>query len=223
MPSAIPPTAIHRPRYWIHSELVLVDGQKMSRSTGNAPTVRDLLAQGYSGRAIRYWLLSTHYRKPLAYSSARLDAAEKTLERLDEFVARLKNSRPGSGLAEVEQYIYDLRQNFRESLDDDLNVAGALAALFEFIRAINQVLDNNQLSRAELDQVLEVLVQINEVLGVMNFEKETLDPECRELLTQRNAARRARDWATADRLRDELLKRGIKLVDTPTGTRWQNI
>jgi cysteinyl-tRNA synthetase len=212
----------HSPaRYWIHSELVLVDGQKMSRSTGNAPTVRDLLAQGYSGRAIRYWLLSTHYRKPLAYSSERLDAAEKTLERLDEFVARVKSSSPGSGLAEMEQYIYDLRQNFRDSLDDDLNVAGALAALFEFIRTINQVLDNNQLSRAELDQTLEVLVQINEVLGVMNFDQATLEAECRDLLAQRNAARRARDWAEADRLREELLQRGIKVVDTPVGTRWQ--
>ena len=214
----------HSPaRYWIHSELVLVDGQKMSRSTGNAPTVRDLLTQGYSGRAIRYWLLSTHYRKPLAYSPDRLDAAAKTLERLDEFVARLKNSRPGSGLAEMEQHIYDLRQNFKDSLDDDLNVAGALAALFEFIRTINQILDNHQLSQAELDQALEVLVQINEVLGVMNFEKEALDNECRELLTQRNAARQARNWAEADRLRDELLKRGIKLVDAPSGTRWQTV
>ncbi len=210
-------------RYWIHNELVLVDGQKMSRSTGNAPTVRQLMDQGFSGAAIRYWLLSTHYRRPLAYSRERLEAAASTVSRLDEFVVRLRNTRPGRGSSEIDQIIYDLRQNFREALDDDLNVAAALAALFEFIRKVNPLLDKRTLSRENLGQIAEVLKQLNQVLNVISFEEDSLDEACRRLLERREEARQAKDWATADRLRDELLTRGVRIVDTPAGTRWQRL
>ena len=210
----------HAPaRYWVHSELVLVDGQKMSRSVGNAPTVRDLLDQGYSGRAVRYWLMSTHYRKPLAFGPRRLAAAERTLDRLDEFTARLRHTKPGHGAAEMDQHIYNLRQRFRDNLDDDLNVAGALAALFEFIRQVNPLLDGKRLSPEQLDQVRELLGQLNEVLGVIDLDEKDVDETCRLLLDQREDARRAGDFTEADRLRDELLRLGCKVVDTRTGPR----
>ena len=208
-------------RYWIHSELVLVDGQKMSRSTGNAPTVRDLVDQGFSGRAIRYWLLSTHYRKPLSFSPESLVAAEKTLGRLDGFIARIKDAEPGRGLAEMEQYIYDCRQAFRDCLDDDLNIAGALAALFEFIRTINPLVEKQRLSRADLEQVLELMLQVNEVLGLISQEDGQLDRECRELLAAREKARAEKNWSEADRLREVLAARGVTVKDTPAGTRWE--
>jgi len=210
-------------RYWIHSELVLVDGQKMSRSLGNAPTVRDLLAEGFSGRTLRYWLLSTHYRRPLAFSLKRLEAVARTIQRLDEFIARLKNAVPGRGLAELDQLIYDLRQGFKDALDDDLNVAGGLAALFEFIRRINPHLDKKTLSRNNLDQIEEVLAHLNQVLNIMSFEEEKIDEETRNLITRREEARRQKNWPEADRLRHELAARGIKIIDTPSGPRWERL
>ncbi|MFH1134529.1 MAG: cysteine--tRNA ligase [Pseudomonadota bacterium] len=209
-------------RYWVHSELVLVDGQKMSRSLGNAPTVGDLIHKGYSGRSIRYWLLSTHYRRPLAFSPERLDAAAKTIGRLDEFVARLKKGEPGRGASTIDQFIYDLRARFREALDDDLNVAGALAALFTFIRRVNPLLDRNGLSRENLDQTLELLAQINEVLGVMDFSEEQMDPEVQLLLDRRTQARRTRNWPEADQLRMELEARGVRVVDAPASRSRKN-
>jgi len=210
-------------RYWLHSELVLADGQKMSRSAGNAPTVRDLLDQGYSGRTIRYWLLSTHYRKPLAFSPDRLEAAGRTLGRLDEFVARIRHAVPGQGAPDVDQYIYDLRQAFNDSMDDDLNIAGAMASLFQFIRRLNPHLDKKELSRENLDQIEDLLNQFDRVLNVLDFDQESLDEESQNLLERRDQARVNKDWALSDRLRDELEARGIKVIDAPAGTRWQKI
>jgi len=210
-------------RQWLHSELVLVDGQKMSRSTGNAPTVQDLIKQGHSGRAIRFWLLSTHYRKPLMFSQDRLEAAARTLDRLDEFIARIRHATPGQGAPEVNQYVYDLRQNVIRSMDDDLNIAGALSALFKFIRRLNPLLDKKKLNQENLDQIEELLEQLNHVFNIMDFEQEPLDAECQDLLKKRNQARRARDYAEADRLRNLLREKGINVIDTARGTRWQRI
>ena len=192
----------------------------MSRSLGNAPTVPELVAQGFPGRVIRYWLLSTHYRKPLAFGEKRLRAAAGTLDRLDEFVARIRNAVPGSGVAEVDQLVYNLRQSFREAMDDDLNIAGALAALFEFVRRVNPLLDQVVMNRDNLDQIMDLLSQINDVLGVMRFTDEPLAEEDRRLLEARERARADRNFEEADRLRDELAARGIRVTDTPAGVRW---
>ncbi len=210
-------------RLWLHSELVLVNGQKMSRSMGNAPTVQELLDQGHSGRAIRFWLLSTHYRKPLIFSQDRLEAAARTLARLDEFISRVRYAAPGEGASEVDQYVYDLRQNFIRSMDDDLNIAGALSALFKFIRRLNPLLDKKKLDQGNLSQIEELLEQLNQVLNIMNFELETLDAECRELLEKRDQARKNGNYREADRLRDLLRDKGINVIDTARGTRWQRV
>lgn len=210
-------------RYWIHNELVLVDDQKMSRSLGNAPTVQELIRKGFSGRTIRYWLLSTHYRKPLNFSFQRLEAAQKTLQRLDEFPARLRQAVPGPGSPDVDQYVYDLRQAVKDGLDDDLSISTALANLFEFIRKINPLLDRDALSTGNIKTILDILNQIDRILGIMSFEEESLDETSRQLLAQRETARRNKDFASADRLRDELLARGYKITDTPRGTRWQRV
>jgi cysteinyl-tRNA synthetase len=210
-------------RYWIHNELVLVDGQKMSRALGNAPTIPELLAQGHSGRAIRYWLLSTHYRRPLAYSPDRLQAASRTLERLDEFVMRLQGAKPGRGTSDVDQMVYDLGRRFKDSLDDDLNVAGALAGLFEFVRLVNPLLGRGLPSRENLAQMLEILGQINAVLGIMALTDQTLDEEAKSLIDRRETARARKDWVESDRLRVELAGRGIQVVDTPSGSKWRRM
>ena len=210
----------HSPaRYWVHSELVLVDGAKMSRIQANAPSVSELIQAGFDGRAIRYWLMSTHYRKPLAYSEERLRAAASTLNRLDDFINRVTEARPGPGAAEVDQFVYDLRQRFRDALDDDLNVAGALSALFEFIRRVNPLLLRADLSRENLDQVNEVMTQVNEVLNILNTRRVDLSEAVKSLLARRELARAAGDWAEADRLRAELAAAGGEVIDTPAGQR----
>lgn len=221
--NAICETAYGKPmsRYWLHSELVLVDGQKMSRSLGNAPTIPELIEQGHSGRAIRFWLLSTHYRKPLAFGHDHLRAAAKTLARLDEFVARLKHAVPGEGDPEVEQNLYDLRQAFNNYMDDDLNVAGVLSVLFKSIRRLNPLLDDKKLSRENLDEIEELLTQLNLVLNIMEFGRTDLDQENQRLLKKREEARREGNYSEADRLRDMLKDRGITVIDTASGTRWQ--
>ena len=220
--NAIVETAYGQPmaRHWIHSELVLVGGQKMSRSHGNAPTVRQLLDQGFSGRVIRFWLLSTHYRKPLTFSQKHLEAARTTLSRLDEFMARLRDGVPGDGV-NLDQHLYDLRQNFNQALDDDLGIAQALAALFTFIRHLNPFLGLGALSRDNIHKINDLLRQIDQVLRIIDFEPQVLDEDCKRLLEQRDQARQGKDWAEADRLRQELLGRGVKVIDSKTGTRWQ--
>ena len=220
--NAIVESAFGQPmvRHWIHSELVLVDGQKMSRSLGNAPTVRRLLDQGFSGRIIRFWLLSTHYRKPLTFSPKHLEAARHTLSRLDEFMARLRNAVPGDGV-NLDQHLYDLRQNFIKALDDDLGIAQALSALFTFIRHINPFLGLGALSHDNIHKITDVLRQIDQVLHIIDFEPPVLDEDCQGLLEQRDQARQGKDWAEADRLRQELASRGVKVIDSKTGTRWQ--
>jgi cysteinyl-tRNA synthetase len=220
--NAIVETAYGQPmaRHWIHSELVLVGGQKMSRSHGNAPTVRQLLDQGFSGRVIRFWLLSTHYRKPLTFSQKHLEAARTTLSRLDEFMARLRDGVPGDGV-NLDQHLYDLRQNFNQALDDDLGIAQALAALFTFIRHLNPFLGLGALSRDNIHKINDLLRQIDQVLRIIDFEPQVLDEDCKRLLEQRDQARQEKNYAEADRLRQELLGRGVKVIDSKTGTRWQ--
>ena len=159
-------------RYWIHSELILVDGQKMSRTAGNAPTLEEVIAQGFHGRPCDTGFFRPITANPLRFSLERLAAAARTLERLDGFAARLRAAAPGRGVPDMDQYIYDLRQGFRDCLDDDLNVAGALSALFAFVSVMNPWLHKRSLSRDNIAQALELIGQIDEVLGIFNFEEE---------------------------------------------------
>jgi cysteinyl-tRNA synthetase len=166
---------------------------------------------------VRYWLISHHYRKPITFSWRKLETARKTLAKLDTFVKKLLSSRNGPSYAEMDQRIYDLRRSSLDALDDDLNVAQALAALFQFIRRINRIMDRTGLSAGDRDKVLEALDAADSVLGVLRLEPETPDERVQALMDQREEARRAKDWPTADRIRDELREMGIELIDTKDG------
>ena len=208
--------------YWLHNELVIVKGEKPSHAPGNDIfTVKHLLERGYTGREIRYWLLSRHYRKPLYFSWSKLDTAKNTIAHLDIFTKKLHYCRVGEPCPNMDQLVYDLKNKFTESLDDDFNIARALAALFEFTRQINPIMDKKGLFLDDKQKIEEILKGLNSVLGVMDMDPPAPDQGVEELIKRREAARKDKDWTTADRIREDLEGMGIEVVDARDGTIWQ--
>ncbi len=206
--------------YWLASELVMMEGKKMSRSANNFFTVSDLEEKGYSGKEIRYFLLSSHYRKPLSFSFGALDTACNTIKRLNSFIQRLIRFTPGDGYTDTDQLIYDVRRGFTEAMDDDFSISGALACVFEFVKKVNIPLAGKQLNTKQRDVILDTMKNINSVLRVMNFEEEILSKDAARLMEERKKARVAGDWERSDSLRKELSEKGIIVHDTPEGTIW---
>ncbi|MBU1404328.1 MAG: cysteine--tRNA ligase [Proteobacteria bacterium] len=209
--------------FWLHSELLLVDGKKMSAENRNLITLRDVLDKGYTGREMRYFLIRTHYRKPINFSFRSLDAASKNLRRLDAFVGKLLCLPPGLPHAEVAAYLSDMEDRFFKALNDDLNVSKAFAALFDFIKKTNPILSQGLLDREQKDYILEALRRINSVLGIMRLEECPLAPEIDKLIRDREEARKRKDWQKADGVRQELAKKGIEVVDTAKGPVWKEV
>jgi cysteinyl-tRNA synthetase len=210
--------------YWIHNEQVLINDKESSSTSGeDTLTLRDLLDQGYTGREVRYWLLSRHYRKPIFFSYTKLNAAKNTMAHLDTFVQKLHSCKSGPDDPGMNQIAYDLRHKFVESMDDDLNIAPGLAALFQFTRRINKIMDQNGLSASDQEKVLKALKHINLVLGVMDLEPPEVDKEVGGLIERREKARDEKEWETADRLRQELQDAGIEVIDTKEGPVWRKI
>jgi len=209
--------------YWLHSELVLVDGKKMSRSLDNYYTLEDLLNREYEGREVRYWLLGTHYRKPLNFSFEALDEARRSLRKLDEFIAKIKHMVPGKNNPEVDQLIYQARQDFSKGMDEDLNVSVALASLFHFVKGINPFISKGHLDKNNIGRILSTLKRFDSVLQVMRFEDVDVDDEIKRLIEERDLARKQNKWDVADQIRKELLKRGIVVGDTKEGSWWKKV
>jgi cysteinyl-tRNA synthetase len=207
-------------RYWLHSGLLLVDGKTMSAEVGNVLTFRDLLAEGYATREVRFLLISTHYRKPLNFTYRKLDAARKNLKRLDEFACKLLCLPPGLPHPKVASYLTDMEDKFFGALDDDLNMSKALGALFDFIKKTNPILADGRLDLEQKKYILESFGKINDLLGVLRLQECPLTPEIDRLIREREEARRNKDWKKADDVREELTKQGFKVVDTPKGPVW---
>jgi cysteinyl-tRNA synthetase len=195
----------------------------MSREGEGRVTVQQLIHGGYSGRQIRYWLLATHYRKPLHSDEDRLQEAARGLERLDEFSQRLQHVVTGEAAEEVDQFVYEVEQNFDQAMGDDLNVSSALAAVFGFIRKLNPYLSDGRISESQKKTAIAAMERLDSVLNVLQCLEPELDEDTCRLLETRAEARRNKSWDEADRLRQELLERGVKVVDTPEGTRWKRI
>ncbi len=210
--------------YWIHNEQVLINDKKaLSPSGKDTLTLRDLVDQGYAGREVRYWLLSRHYRKPILFSYAKLNAARNTIAHLDKFVQKLHTCKAGPDDPNMDQITYDLRHRFVESMDDDLNIAPGLAALFQFTRKTNKIMDRNGLSVSDREKVFKALQRIDSVLGVMDLEPREPDGAVEALIRDREKAREEKDWDTADRLREELKDMGVEVTDTREGPVWRKI
>jgi len=208
-------------RYWLHSALVMVNGKRISHSAGNFITLRDLLEKGYTDREIRFFLLSTHYRKSLHFSYNGLNAAQSSLRRIDDFIHHLNLLTPGDPHPEAASYVSTMEQEFIEAMDDDLNIAGALAALFDFVKKINQIINTRNLDRDQNAYILAVLKKLDAVLGIMYFKEEELEPEIESLIEKREEARREKDWALADQIREQLSVHGILVIDAPRGPIWR--
>jgi cysteinyl-tRNA synthetase len=207
--------------YWLHCRHLLVDNQKMSKSLGNFYTLRDLLDHGFKPKGLRYALLSIHYRQPLNFTFDGLHAAEQAVQRLVDFMQHVPTAQ-GTGF-EVQPLLATTQQRFEEALDDDLNISGALGAIFEMVREVNRAIAQQQLSATDAEQVLALMRRFDTVLGLLSEESVSLDQEAEALMMERQQARQARDFARADALRTALRERGYVIDDTPQGPRLKRI
>jgi cysteinyl-tRNA synthetase len=209
--------------YWLHNEHLLVEGRKMAKKLGNFYTLRDLLGKGYDPIAIRYLLLSTHYRQQFNFTFEGLDAAKSAIERLRNFMRRLQDAEGKGSGGKVAELLREVQAGFGCAMDDDLNVSVALGALFDFVHEVNVLLDDDAVSRNEADEVYAVMKRFDTVLAVIGEveAEEALPKEAEELIRKREEARKAKDWATADVLRVRLKEMGVVVEDTSQGVRWR--
>lgn len=219
-------------RHWFHVEHLLVDGKKMSKSLNNFLTLRTLLQQGYSGEAVRYLLLSAHYRHQLNFTHTALDGAKQAVQRINDFWNRFERAEPAekdlpeppaSTSFELSLFEESLFEAFKNALQDDLNISEALAYLFEFIRAMNHAIDAKTLTKTRLQRAQELFLRMNSVLDLLprqneNTPEQVFPEQIQKLFYERNEARKNKQFQEADRLRQELSIAGYIIEDAPKGS-----
>jgi cysteinyl-tRNA synthetase len=210
-------------RHWMHTEFLLVEGEKMSKSKGNQFTVKDLVDEGYSPMAMRYLLLSVYYRQQLNFTREGLRQAETAIRRVDDLLDRLSEvSREGEASEASKEAASRALTRFEEAMDADLNTSAALAAVFDLMKEGNTALSSSSMTKGDARAFMEAIERMNQVFAVFGKgEKLSLDQEVESLIEERIQARARRDFQRADAIRKELEDRGIVLEDSPTGTRWR--
>ncbi|MCM8816001.1 MAG: cysteine--tRNA ligase [Candidatus Omnitrophica bacterium] len=208
--------------YWLHCAHLLVNGEKMSKSKGNFYTLRDLLKKNYDPAGIRYLLLTTHYRDPLNFTEQSLKQAEKTVNNLNAFYQRVSFGIQTQTSCEtnIEKKICKTFENFFDALADDLNISAAMGEIFKFIHDVNESFDLGKMSSKDSEKIISFLDKINEIIAVIEPIKEPLPDEIASLIKKREQARKEKNYAVADSIRNQLSEKGILLEDTPYGTRW---
>ncbi len=212
-------------RFWLHAEFLMVEGQKMSKSLGNYFTLRDIVGRGYHPEVIRYLLASVPYRKSLNFTFDGLKSAATAIDRLRNFKLRLETDHYPEGLnQQLEARAAAAVQSFRDSLNDDLNTAEALAAVFEYVRDANTAMDAGEFRASNVAAALDVLTHFDSIFDVLRPTAQAgqlADARIDALVEERSAAKKARNFARADQIRQELLDQGIILKDTKAGVRWK--
>jgi cysteinyl-tRNA synthetase len=218
-------TGTHFVNYWLHCRHLLVDNQKMSKSLGNFYTLRDLLDQGFKPKGLRYALLSTHYRQPMNFTLDGLHAAENAVQRLLDFMQTLTTVDDPDAKTDfdVKTVLHQTQERFAASLDDDLNISGALGAIFDLVRTVNRAIDQQQLSTADAQQVMSQMQRFDTVLGLLELDDEPVGGRAEALLFERQEARQKRDFAHADAIRYELSQMGYTVEDSPQGSRLNRV
>ena len=238
MPS-VPEAATGKPfvRYWLHSEHLLVDHEKMSKSVGNIATLRELFAHGHKPSSVRFLLASVPYRRQLNFTPESLQGAASSVDRLRNFVSRLRSEKfPAGASPAMESRTVKAQEDFDRGLADDLNTAQALAAIFDLVRDVNTAMDHGEFRQGDAAPVLAVLEMFDAIFAVLHDDDgEKLralglapvspplsDDEIEALVAERQAARKRRDFAASDRIREQLAERGVILEDTRDGgVRWK--
>ena len=207
--------------YWLHCEHLMVDNTKMSKSLGNFYTLRDLLEKGYTGREVRWVLIGTHYRKKLNFSLAALDQARETLGKFSTLFARMKEITAAGDGSEVATAVEQAQSQFRTAIADDLNSAGATAALFALVREGNRLADSGTLSAAGAAKILDCCRDFDRIFGCLDVDAapvaEEFPAEVVAMAEERAAARKNKNWAESDRLRDAIKAAGFLVEDAPGG------
>ena len=216
-------------KYWMHNAFLNIDNRKMSKSLGNFRTVREIGEQ-YDLQVLRFFMLNAHYRSPLNFCADLMESSKNALERITEAAARLRDRQAAATVQEATEDEKKLMQEeaafvtkFEESMDDDFNTADALAAVFELVKFANTNVQEGS-SKEFAGHTLEVMTKLCDVLGLtLEKKEEILDEEIENLIAERQAARKAKDFARADEIRGLLLDKGIELKDTREGVKWKRI
>ena len=208
---------------WVHNGFLLVEGKKMSKSLGNYYTLRDIISKGWTGREVRYLLMSVHYRQQFNFTFDGLHAARSALQRLDDLRSQLdkliSEKKCGDLKKEVQESVEKARKNWIKSLDDDLNISPALGGMFELVKQSNKWFDEEKLNSADAEDILKFLDETDLVLDIKGGSDLEIPPKVLELAEERVTVRKEKNWARADEIRNELAELGYVVEDTPEGPR----
>jgi len=207
--------------YWLHNEHLLVDGHKMSKSLGNFYTLRDLLNKNYTPKAIRYLLLSAHYRQQLNFTEEAVKAAGNAVQRLKDFFIKLKEIKINAQNKNIDRIIQKTKKQFESAMDDDLNISIALSHIFDFVKEINTLIMENNVGKNNAKKIINLMVSFDKVLGIIEEKEEKLAHKLKKLIDEREKAREEGNYEKADKIREELKLKGIVLEDTKEGIRWK--
>ncbi len=200
-------------KYWLHCEGVFVEKKDVHGERAQLPGVHEIIEKGFTPREIRFWMMSSHYRKPMAFSEERLIQSRNALRRLDACLVALKNLKHGGSFPEIDQIVYDIRQGFINAMDDDLDFPKALAGIFKTVKQINKLMETQKISPDDALKILKAFNSIDAVTQIFEPKPHEEDPEIRSLMNARERARQSGDFESADKIRDQLRRRGVLVHD----------